>query len=132
MDTETILRVFSSIKKPTNIDNMSTYLKGELSEVAYSKNDQAYIYDISSNTSMYVFPSIKISSPIDFDLISYFQKQYYEIIKINQNIDKIYKEYLEDPSLWILTHGKIKLPDTIKDEWIYEISEFSNSLQIKE
>lgn len=132
MDTETILRVFSSIKKPTNIDNMSTYLKGELSEVAYSKNEQAYIYDISSNTSMYVFPSIKISSPIDFDLISYFQKPYYEIIKINQNIDKIYKEYLEDPSLWILTYGKIQLPDIIKDKWIYQIAEFSNSLQSKE
>ena len=131
MNTETILRVFSQIKKPTIINNENTYLKSS-GEIFYSINDQAYIYDISSNTSMYIYPSMSISLPIDFDRISYFQKQYYEIIKINQNIDKIYKEYLEDPSLWILSYGKIKLPDTIKDEWIYEISEFSNSLQIKE
>ena len=131
MNTETILRVFSQIKKPTIINNENTYLKSS-GEIFYSINDQAYIYDISSNTSMYIYPSMSISLPIDFDRISYFQKPYYEIIKINQNIDKIYKEYLEDPSLWILSYGKIKLPDTIKDEWIYEISEFSNSLQIKE
>lgn len=131
MDTETILRVFSQIKKPTIINNENTYLKSS-GEIFYSIKDQAYIYDISSNTSLYVFPSMNISSPIDFDFIVYFQKQYYEIIKINQNIDKIYEEYLEDPSLWILTYGKIKLPYTIKDEWIYEIAEFSNSLQTKE
>lgn len=126
MKTETILRVFSSIKNPVT----ETDIMGQ--NVTYFSFEGSYRIKISDNSYLIIYPERNISENIRYCVDSFLQKEYYYHLEINQNIDKIYKEYLEDPSLWILTYGKIKLPDFIKDEWIYEIAEFSNSLQAKE
>lgn len=126
MDTETILRVFSQIKKPITKTKLSNQ------NVDYFSIDDSYRIKISDNSYLTIHLERNISENIRYYVDSFLQKEYYFHLEINQNIDFIYKEYLEDPSLWILTYGKIKLPDFIKDEWVYEIAEFSKFLQTKE
>lgn len=123
MDTETILRVFSEIKNPLVESDISDQ------NITYNSYDDTYRLKISSNSYILVLPERNISSNIKFYVNSYLQKNYFYTFEVSRNIDSSYKEYIQDPSFWILSHGKIKLPDIIKDEWIYQIAEFPKSLQ---
>lgn len=133
MDTESILKFCTSINIPKNLsyDKKHPFTKDE--EITYIIRDKVFCYDISENESLQIAPpsnkTLQITKPTRFEFISFLPGKYVYIMRINHDINNIYKEYLEEPSLWILTHGKLKIPDILRDVDFNKIIEFSKFLQ---